>query len=173
MQDRVPIVVEKKVVACIGCQHCLAICPAGALSILGSSPENCSALKGKLPTAEQVELLMKGRRSIRQYKDEDLEPELIEQLLNVAGHAPTGVNCAQVRFNLIDNKAALAVFREEAYAELARLAERGELPVNRKILGIFAGLWKDKGIDIIFRNTPHLLRQKIRQLFLPNTICVS
>jgi nitroreductase/NAD-dependent dihydropyrimidine dehydrogenase PreA subunit len=157
MEDKFPVVIEKKAMACIGCQHCLAICPTGALSILGNSPQQCRELKGNLPDADQVAMLMKGRRSIRQYRDENLEPGLIEQLLNVARHAPTGHNADRVRFYLIDDKAHLAIFREETYAELARMADEGKLEGKLAMYGSFAYLWQSKGIDILFRNAPHLL----------------
>jgi nitroreductase/NAD-dependent dihydropyrimidine dehydrogenase PreA subunit len=157
MEDRFPVVIEKKANACIGCQHCLAICPTGALSILGNSPEQCRELKGNLPDADQLAMLMKGRRSIRQYRDENLESELIKQLLDVAGHAPTGHNAEKVRFYLIDDKDHLALFREETYAELAHMAEEGKLEGRLAMYGSFAYLWQSKGIDILFRNAPHLL----------------
>lgn len=157
MVDQLPLFNPEKLEVCIGCQHCLAICPVGALTINGHSPEQSQELKGNLPDADQLAVLMKGRRSVRHYKDENLEPELVEQLLAVARHAPTGVNCDQVRFNLIDDKAHLAIFREEVYTELTRMAEQGELSEKAAMFGNFAKLWQEKGVDILFRGAPHLL----------------
>jgi nitroreductase/NAD-dependent dihydropyrimidine dehydrogenase PreA subunit len=157
ISGNIPTVVPQKVSACIGCQHCLAVCPTAALSILGNSPEQCQDLKGNFPDFKQLEILLKGRRSVRHYQDENLAPEMIEQLLLVAGHAPTGHNAEKVRFHLIDDKNHLAIFRQETYAELARLAQQGDLTGNRAMFGSFVYLWDNKGIDILFRNAPHLL----------------
>ena len=57
-------VLEKE--GCFECGHCLAVCPTGALSILGFSPADSTPLKGNLPDAKQMEPLINGRRSVRQ-----------------------------------------------------------------------------------------------------------
>ena len=46
---------------CIRCQHCLAVCPTGALSILGLSPADSLPLPESLPAANQVAALIRGR----------------------------------------------------------------------------------------------------------------
>ena len=35
--------------ACLRCRHCLAVCPTGALSILGKKPEDSRSLHGNIP----------------------------------------------------------------------------------------------------------------------------
>ena len=157
LEDGYPAIAVEKEERCMQCQHCLAICPTGALSILGNSPADSVPLKGNLPAPEQLEILMKGRRTVRQYLDENLAPELIQQLLGVARHAPTGVNMDQVRFFVIDNKEALAVFRNEVYAALAELIAAGKLPENRSRFADIAKVWQEKGVDVLFRGAPHLV----------------
>ena len=61
---------------CIRCQHCLAVCPTGALSILGLNPDQSLPLPESLPAADQVAALIRGRRSIRQFRPEPLDPHL-------------------------------------------------------------------------------------------------
>ena len=51
--------------ACLRCQHCLAICPTAAISIMGFDPDKSLELKYSLPTAQSMEILIKGRRSTR------------------------------------------------------------------------------------------------------------
>ncbi len=152
-----PAVAEEKQERCMQCQHCLAICPKGALSILGNRPADSLPLKGNLPAPEQLETLIRGRRTVRQYRDENLEADLISKLLNVARHAPTGVNMDKVRFHVIDNKEALAVFRNEVYAALADFIAAGKLPEHRSRFADISNAWQDKGIDVLFRGAPHLL----------------
>ncbi len=76
-----PHIPAEKEKFCLKCKHCLAICPTAALSILGKKPEQSRELKGNLPDPQQLETLIKGRRSIRHYKNENLEPELMQRLL--------------------------------------------------------------------------------------------
>ena len=57
-----PNIPAEKEESCFKCQHCLAICPVGAISILGIAPKDSSVLAGQFPSADQVETLIKGRR---------------------------------------------------------------------------------------------------------------
>ena len=52
---------------CLQCQHCLAICPTGALSFNGRNPENSESVN-----YDDLLTLIKSRRSVRQYKDEEI-----------------------------------------------------------------------------------------------------
>ena len=58
----------------------------------------------KLPDKEQVELFLKGRRSIRTYKDEPVSKETIEKLLDIARYAPSGINRQPVNWVVIIGK---------------------------------------------------------------------
>lgn len=50
-----------------------------------------------------IKTLMMGRRSIREYNDENVSPELMQWLIDVAYPAPTGVNFRQVLFTVVDD----------------------------------------------------------------------
>lgn len=144
---------------CIRCQHCLAVCPTGALSILGVDPDQSALLAGNLPSAAQTATLIKGRRSVRRYLPEDLTPELIEELLDLACHAPTGCNAQDVRFTVVRSRATLDKLRLELLAGLETLEKAGRLPDN--VVGQFMGWtlksWREEGKEVMFRGAPHLL----------------
>lgn len=144
---------------CIRCQHCLAICPTAAVSILGKDPEDSLPLAGKLPPPEQLTALVKGRRTVRRYQEEDLAPEKIDALLNLASHAPTGVNANAVLFTVVKQRAVLNQLRDELVARLAKLKEEGRLPegLPGKYLAAVVKAWQGKGQDVLFRGAPHLL----------------
>ena len=65
---------------CWGCQHCLTVCPNGAISVLGKKPENSLPLPSDA-ISEDPERLVCSRRSCRHYKDENVDPELLNELL--------------------------------------------------------------------------------------------
>jgi nitroreductase/NAD-dependent dihydropyrimidine dehydrogenase PreA subunit len=155
--DGLPFIAPEKEASCLSCQHCLAVCPTAAVSILGLSPEDSTPLAGNYPQPDQLEALMKGRRSVRSYREENLEPALVQRLLKTAWHAPTGHNARQVRFTVVDDRQKLVELRAEVMDGLGRLAREEKLPESMKFFAGFVRLWEDKGSDIIFRDAPHLL----------------
>lgn len=144
---------------CFGCQHCLAVCPIGAVSILGRNPDDSLSLAGAFPAPEQMTALIKGRRSVRRYRDEEVASGLIDELLDVAGHAPTGVNAQGVLFTVVKERAVMDALRWEVVERIGKLKDSGGLPEG--LVGRYMGgavkLWKEEGRDIIFRGAPHLL----------------
>ena len=76
---------------CWRCQHCLAVCPQGAISIFGKKPEDSLPL----PPSEMgvyMEQLVTTRRSCRRFLDKNVDPEIISRILSAMAAAPTGGN---------------------------------------------------------------------------------
>lgn len=144
---------------CFQCQHCLAVCPTAAVSILGRNPDESVVLAGNMPDPARLATLIKGRRSVRRYKQEDLPPELIDELLEIACHAPTGVNARSVLFTVVKQRTVMNTLRAEVMARLAHLKDSGQLPEGflGQYLGRAVQAWQEAGKDIIFRGAPHLL----------------
>lgn len=141
---------------CIGCQHCLAVCPTGALSIFGHKPEDSLPLPQSLPSGSQVAALMRGRRSIRVYDPETLALQTIADLLATAANAPTGKNKRQCLFTVIEDRESMDVLRRETIEGLRRAVAGKRLSEGLSYFRHVVTAW-DQGRDIIFRNAPHLL----------------
>ncbi len=154
MGEQYPVIPDEE--RCMRCLHCLAVCPTGAISILGHSPAGSRPLKGNLPAPEQLATLMKGRRSVRRYTQENADPALLRRVLEVAAHAPTGVNARQLWVTVIDDIASMNAFREEVYQRLETLVRENRMPENprRQFFSSAPELWR-KGLDPIFRHAPH------------------
>lgn len=85
MENGYPTIAADKESSCYKCQHCFAICPTGALSLLGLNPTDSQSLTaGNFSDPDKFEMLIKGRRTVRRYKDENLDPALFQRLLDVA-----------------------------------------------------------------------------------------
>lgn len=101
--------------SCHACGHCVAVCPKGCLSHrdspLDMSPDIQEALK---VTAEQVEQLLKSRRSVRAFKNKLVPHEIITRLIEDARYAPTGHNLQEVEWLVIDDKKVLVRIEELA-----------------------------------------------------------
>jgi Fe-S-cluster-containing hydrogenase component 2 len=156
MQDEYPATNPNRVHHCIRCQHCLAVCPTGALSICGVKPEKSLPLPETLPSSRQMEALIRGRRSMRFYKPEPLPPATIAEMLAIVANAPTGKNNRQCLFTVIDERESMDILRRETMEGLRRAVAEKRLSEGLSYFRHVVTAW-DQGKDIIFRNAPHLL----------------
>ena len=90
---------------CILCGHCVAVCPTGSLSHRDVPVEQSPAIRKELTLSpEQAEQFLRSRRSIRAFKDEPVEREKIQKLLEVARYAPTGSNRQLLQFRVFTDR---------------------------------------------------------------------
>jgi len=157
MVDGRPAVGAERAAGCYHCRHCLAVCPAGAVSVDGMTIEDTRSLTpADPPDPDTVDTLILGRRSIRLYRDEDVNPELIRHLLNIAHHAPTARNARSVVFTLIDNRERARRLRDRVMSRLESLLDPAP-PKGAELFALFSDRWKRNRVDVIFRDAPHLL----------------
>lgn len=152
-----PTIKEGKEGNCLECQHCLAICPTGALSIWGKDPDNSIAVSSTTPDSIELENLMQTRRSIRKFSSEEVDKELIHRLISVASYAPTARNENDVQFTVVDNREDMVKLRDLAYAQLKIAGAEGRVPKAKLFLNNFQSVWESKKIDVVFRDAPHIL----------------
>lgn len=155
--DEYPKIINEE--GCFRCQHCLAVCPTGAVSVLGRDPADSISLAGNLPEPAHLEALIKGRRSVRRYTGKDLPQALIDELLEISWHAPTGINNQSVLLTVVRDGKVMAKLREEVMTMLAEKRLAGGFPeglVEQYLSAAVTG-WQEEGRDILFRGAPHLL----------------
>ena len=151
----VPDIAEDQELLCYQCQHCLAICPTAAVSILGRNPADSLPLTaGTLPTLDQVSRFVRGRRTVRQYRDKNVDPVLIQKLLTTLSNVPTGVNRRELTFTVIDEKTVMQGLRTNVYKALTDAGGTGRIP---DYLTTAATVYYAQGIDRVFRGAPHAL----------------
>ncbi len=156
--DRTPFVADGRDGDCIGCQHCLAVCPQGAVSVLGLRPADSYILDGaELPTFVQIDRLVRGRRSVRRYREDGVPRAMIEKLLQTAFHAPSGRNDRQVSYSVVSNREAMQRIREQAFDGLSELISKQELPAGYDFFVDIVNGWKMYQADVLFRWAPHLV----------------
>jgi len=153
----IPSIKEGKEKNCIKCQHCLAICPTAALSIFGKNPDDSVSVKAEIPDTEEMERLILTRRSVRKFTKSEVNPETIQKLITTAAHAPTGHNKNQVLLSVTKTKEELSKLRDMVYNTLKKAKEADALPGNLAMYGAFQNVWESKGIDVIFRDAPHII----------------
>ncbi|MCD7740323.1 MAG: nitroreductase family protein [Candidatus Gastranaerophilales bacterium] len=139
---------------CIKCQHCMAVCPAGAISILGKNPDNSEKIIP--PNPEMVLNLIKSRRSDRNYKNESIDSVVINKLKDMLSWVPTGCNWHKLHFSIIEDIEVMDEFRNITNSKIIEALTTKPIDI---VKNNFSGYLKylERGEDIIFRNAPHII----------------
>ena len=145
---RIPEYKEGGAEICHECQHCMAICPAGAISLGGLNPDNAE-LSGYGDSAELLKLI-KSRRSFRYYKREDVPVEMIEKIKEMLAYPPTGVNFRGLHYSVVGTKEKMEEIKNLSYKKLYGVDD--DSPIIKHILKMYQG-----GQDVIFRNATSMV----------------
>lgn len=135
---------------CIGCGHCMAICPTDAIEIFGRelSPDDLYDLpkKESISDYEQVLALLQNRRSIRDFNDKTVEPEIIEKILIAAKTAPMGLPPSDVNVLILNGKEKTRAFAKDFSNYLKGL----KFMTSKLFLAIMRPFW-GKANDEMFK----------------------
>ena len=114
--------------ACIRCGHCVAICPADSVIHNYFPPEKVHMIDSAiLPTAGQLDVLIKARRSNRAFSSKSVPKDHLEQILEAAHRAPTASNGREVSFTVVthpDKLKFISAYTMEALSKMIRAANR-------------------------------------------------
>jgi nitroreductase/ferredoxin len=166
---------------CINCGHCAAVCPTAALTafpiphstIPGAgptgvmperqAPEDFRPIRPELAVSpEQIDQLLMGRRSHRAYSQRQVPRETLEELVRVAGYAPTPHNSQLARWMVISDKDQLRRIAQTIIDFMKQSAKNdggpADLPWDYRGTDsdTIVDIW-EKGEDSIFRGAPHLI----------------
>ena len=89
---------------CVKCGHCVAICPQGAASISGYEDPPKDIEHGSKVDPDALLSMIKSRRSMRQFTDEDVPPEAISKIIEAGRYTPTGGNRQDVSYVVLREK---------------------------------------------------------------------
>jgi len=137
---------------CMRCGHCVGICPTGSLTHKEMPLEQTPLINKSLEISfDQCAQLIKGRRSIREFKDKDVPKEEIERIIDVARYAPTGHNAQEVRWLVINDREHMHKLAAIG-ADWLRFMVKSNPQFGALFAGIIAAL--DAGIDAFFHDAP-------------------
>jgi len=152
----------------IACGHCEAVCPTGALQVDNLS-DNSAAFAtfqagniwiphGDYDTAGLVQL-MRSRRSCRNYTDQPVDRNVLEDLVKIGISAPSGSNSQKWTFTLLPTVQAvqkLGSVIADFFAGMNRMAENWILRKGLKLMG--------KGeLDTYYENYYPTVAEKLHQ----------
>ena len=152
-ENKIPTSIAEREKNCIKCQHCLSVCPVGAISVLGKNPDNSTEFKNNFNSEEILELI-KERRSIRHYKPQNIDAQTMQKLKDMLSYCPTGVNNHMLHFSVVDDIEIMDKIRNRVKDTIIRLIDS-----NKIIARAFSRYIKPikQGKDVIFRGAPHMV----------------
>ncbi|MDR0932329.1 MAG: nitroreductase family protein [Victivallales bacterium] len=140
---------------CNKCQHCLAICPTGALEIFGRDPEE-SIPPDSNPDSEEILSLIANRRSFRSYRHENVDKVTLDKLKDMLKFVPTGVNAHSLYFAFIDDVKVMDEFRDYTIKAINRMLKEDPVPPFVARMARYREQL-ERGKDVIFRGAAHML----------------
>jgi ferredoxin/nitroreductase len=143
---------------CWKCQHCMAVCPEAAISILGKRPED-SLLKPDASIGEQMDRLVAYRRSCRRYLSRNVESSLLDQIIKDMENVPTGGNSMTLEMTIIDDMNELDRIWQYVYDGMEKNAARGYYSSGMS-RNMYQTMKRSEGTlrkdDLLFCGAPHL-----------------
>lgn len=146
--EKYPFLEDEK--RCIDCKHCFMICPNGAIDFEGQNLNNAQK-----PNFDNILSIIKSRRSIRQFKNEEIQNETMEKLKDMLPYIPTGCNSHKLHFSIVKHPSVMKKIKEFTNKKILKL-------MNSIVLSPFTRHFKiykeamENGEDIIYRNAPHM-----------------
>jgi len=100
---------------CIRCGHCLAVCPPNAIIAKNAPLFEFEEARDPSQIIDYDYLLrfFRGRRSIRQYKDQPIPREIIVKILEAMRYAPSGSNLQSWQYIVITDPAKIKYFGDQ------------------------------------------------------------
>ena len=166
----------------LNCGHCEAACPVGAIRVNGVDRSLSSFatfhtkeewLPHGRPDTGSLVNLMQSRRACRNFKDQPVHRNILEDLVKIGITAPSGSNCQQWSFTILpDRKTVVDLGHRTAdfFRRLNKLSEKAWLRSAMRMMGkpelesyyqhfyetIKDGLreWEKGGADPLFHGAP-------------------
>lgn len=128
---------------CLKCGHCVAVCPVEAVSTDDYNMEEVKPYDKDTFSVDPDVLLnfIQFRRSIRRFKDKDIEQEKIQKIIQAGRYTQTGTNSQDVSYIVV--REHLDELRNLAYESLRQKGEYilANLTPETEYLKRYASMW--------------------------------
>ncbi len=155
MSDNGPVPTADAAEKCFHCQHCLCVCPTGAVAIEGVTAAECPPA-APIPSPDEMLNLIRVRRSCRIFRPEPLPEETLATLRSMLAWTPTGCNARSLQFLMVENPATMDELREKSRSGLLAAFDRDPVPPAAAKFARMKPML-ERNINPIFRNAPHML----------------
>jgi len=127
---------ENPMHACIACGHCMSVCPTEAIVIKGYDYSEFERLPDVLPSLADFEMLLKARRSCRNYQPLPVSREHLDKIIETASTAPMAIPPHQVEILVFDTREKIEQFLPDARKILKNWIYAFGSPFIRTMMGM-------------------------------------
>ncbi|MFW9971384.1 MAG: nitroreductase family protein [Candidatus Odinarchaeota archaeon] len=132
---------------CILCGHCIAVCPEEAIIYTDMYDQALEFKELNISISnEELNQLLRLKRSIRQYKNKQIPKEIIEKIIDCMKCAPTAMNKRSLECLVISSVYKINELIDSIIEAIEDEVEHEEYIKKR-----------EEGIDPFFHNAPHIL----------------
>jgi len=156
-RGKVPVPADDFASYCIACGHCVAVCPTDAFRLNWLSPDECPPMIRDLRLSpDQAEQFLRGRRSIRTFKERPVERAKLEKLLEMACYAPSAKNNQPWHWTVVEHPAEVRRLAGLVVDYMrAFIAEKPKVAALLSYTRVVAA-W-DMGFERVCRGAPHVI----------------
>jgi nitroreductase/NAD-dependent dihydropyrimidine dehydrogenase PreA subunit len=133
---------------CNRCSHCISVCPCDAIRHDGLKIEQIMGVNRKNLNSDVYRDIILSRRSIRQFKDEPVPREAIEQVLDLARYAPTASNDQNVGYIVVTDKSLIEETAKKLFVFSSRLYDKTKKGIGRMVVNL-TGLANNRYLKIM------------------------
>jgi nitroreductase/NAD-dependent dihydropyrimidine dehydrogenase PreA subunit len=120
------------------CGQCAAVCPEGAVRVVGVDDPKLPTVSSGTSTAALVDI-MRNRRSVRRYRPESIEASILEDLVKIGTLAPSGTNAQKWTFTILPTRDAMTFLAGKIAVFFERINKMADNPALRMLSSIFGG----------------------------------
>lgn len=159
---------------CNRCSHCVAVCPKAAIFHEALDYDQVNRVDRSLVKREAYRETALSRRSIRQYRNEPVAREILEDILSLSSHSPTASNKQNVAYTVIKDKKIMDEISGQVFGFSKSIYLRTRKGLGKRIYNVVKRFYPDgisryldpmdhyiaeagKGRDYILHNAPVLV----------------
>ncbi|MCX7709675.1 MAG: nitroreductase family protein [Clostridia bacterium] len=166
MEDDQIKIDQSRIFGCIACGQCMAVCPNQAIAITGRdmTPSDVLEMPPKEDRASfgSLKSLMFSRRSIRNFKDQRIGREIIDQILEAAASAPNGLGATDVEVLVLDGKEKVRELVDDL-VKFVKIAKKIFSPIVLKFARPFIGKAQYDSFSTFFAGALDIFLKKYEQ----------
>lgn len=143
--------------SCLGCGHCVAVCPHGAVEhSLLPADQSVPIESAKIIHKEQAIQFLRMRRSARKFQLKPVEKQKLSEIIEIARYSPTASNSQLVEWIVFSEKKRITELLQRTVDWMIDLIQQGPQAIYSPYIVPAVEAW-ELGKDFILRNAPAIV----------------